>query len=117
MLYMFLITYNPTIEPEPGAPASRQPEHAAYEKELRAEGTYEGGAALMPPRVRPIVRVDHKGNASKVDGPFAETKELIGGYFVIDCKDEADAVERAKRIPTDNTSWIDIQQVVLWHPK
>ena len=116
MLYMFLITYNPTIPPDPGRP-NLQSKHAAYEADLRAEGVYHGGGALMPPSIRPAIRV-RQGEVSKIDGPFAETKELLGGFFVIDCKDEADAIERAKRIAVEeSTSWIDVMQVPLWHPR
>lgn len=115
MLYMFLITYNPAIEQDPSM-TNLQPKHAAYEAELRAEGLYHGGAALTPPPYAATIRVDH-GTVTKLDGPFAETKELLGGYFVIDCKDEAEAIARAEKIPTDNRSWIDIRPIFLWHPR
>jgi hypothetical protein len=115
MLYMFLIMYDPSIPPEPGRP-NLQPKHAAYEAELREEGVYHGGGALMPPRIRPAIRV-REGEVSKIDGPFAETKELLGGFFVIDCKDDADATERAKKIAVGDNSWIDVMQVPLWHPR
>lgn len=115
MLYMFLIMYNPSIPTDPGRP-SMQPRHAAYEAELRAEGVYRGGAALMPPAFIPGIRIS-RGEVTKIEGPFAETKELLGGYFVIDCKDDTDAIERGRKIAVDETnSWIDVLQVPLWHP-
>ena len=88
----------------------------AYLEALAASGVMTAAAGLQGPDVATTVRVE-AGRRVLHDGPFADTKEHLGGYFVIDCKDEADAIERAKRIPTDNTSWIDVQQVVLWHPK
>jgi len=116
MLYMFLICYNPTIPPAPGEPASRQAEHARLERELRAEGVYVSGAAMMPPAAKPIVRL-RGGKVETLDGPFAESKELIGGYFIIDVKDPADIPAYAARIPVDShRSWIDVQQIVLFHP-
>jgi hypothetical protein len=65
----------------------------------------------------PIIRVTNDGKATKLDGPFAETKELAGGFFVIDCKDEADVIARASKIATDERSWVDAYPIFLWHPK
>jgi hypothetical protein len=114
MLYMFLITYDRTKPVNP-AETNLQPQHAKLEQELRDRGSYAGGAALMPVEGIPAVRV--KNGAASVDGPFAETKEVIGGYYVIDCKDREEAVALAARIPVESRSWVDVRPVALWHPK
>lgn len=111
MKYMFLICYDPTLPADDGP--SRQPEHARVEAEMRAEGIYAGGAAMVPPEVVAPVRV--RGNAV-LDGRFAETKELLGGYFVVECADADDALRQAARIPVGARDWIEIRPLFLWHP-
>ena len=106
MLYMLLISYDPTVAPAPGEPATLQPQHSAVEQEMRAEGIFVSGAGLMPPEFAPPVRV-RRGKA--VDGPFAETKELIGGYYIVECVDAAEAAKQAARIPVDSRSWVDVR--------
>jgi hypothetical protein len=49
------------------------------------------------------------------EGPFTESRELLGGFFIIDCKDGEDAARQAARIPTDSRSWIRAQQIPLYH--
>lgn len=116
-LYMFLLCYDPSIPQRPDEPVSRQPEHARLERELREEGVYVSGAALMPPMIKPIVRV-RGDKVETIDGPFTESKELIGGYFILNIKDPADVPAYAARIPGDggHRNWIDVQQIVLFHP-
>jgi hypothetical protein len=114
MLYMLLICYSPAVERGPDEPRSLQPQHAALEGEMAAEGVYVSGAALMPPAVTPIVRV-RGGKATTLDGRFAETKELLGGYYIVDCKDAAEAAKHAARIPVNSASWIDVMQMPLFH--
>ena len=114
MLYLLLICYDPTAERRASEPASLQPQHAAVEREMRAEGIFVSGAGLMPPEFVTPVRV-RRGAAASIDGPFAETKELVGGYYVVECKDAADAAKQAARIPVDSRSWIEARQIALFH--
>ena len=114
MLYMLLICYDPTLARAPSEPATLQPQHAAVEQEMRAEGIFVSGAGLMPPQIAPPVRV-RDGAPTTLDGPFAETKELVGGYYVVECKDAADARKQAARIPVDSVSWIEVRQIALFH--
>jgi hypothetical protein len=58
-----------------------------------------GGNALQPTSVATTVRV-RNGKTLTTDGPFAETKEQLAGYYMLECKDLDDAIEWAKRIPT-----------------
>ncbi len=112
MLYLLLICYDPTAERLPSEPASLQPQHAAIEREMRAEGIFFSGAGLMPPELAAPVRVRR---GATVDGPFAETKEVVGGYYIVECADAGDAAKQAARIPVDSRSWIEARQIVLFH--
>jgi hypothetical protein len=73
-------------------------EHFAYSKMLRDRGFYVGGEALDDPRGNSFVV--RPGAAPIVtDGPFAETKEAIGGFYVVDVADREQALELAKQVP------------------
>jgi hypothetical protein len=113
MLYMLMICYDPTAPQDPDEP-NRQPEHAKLEAELRERGQYVSGAALWPVEGAKNVRV-RDGKAVTTDGPFAETKEAIGGYYIVDC-DEDEAIAIAARIPVGNNGWIQVRPIALFHP-
>lgn len=114
MLYLFLICYDPTRQRRDDEPASRQAEHAALEAQLKDEGVFVSGGALMPPAVVAPIIV-REGKRVTTEGPFTEARELLGGFFIIDCKDAEDAAQQAARIPTDSRSWIRAQQIPLYH--
>ena len=113
MLYMLLIRYDPTIPPVASEQAL-QPEHAKLEHELRANGTYVSGAGLWPVERAKTIR-KRNGKATTTDGPFAETKEAVGGYYIVDC-DESEALAIAARIPVESRSWIEVRKIALFHP-
>jgi hypothetical protein len=71
----------------------------AYTKEATDAGVYLGGEGLQPPETATTVRIQESGEPLVSDGPFAETKEQLGGYYLLDCKDLDDALAWAKRIP------------------
>ena len=54
--------------------------------------------------------------ALATDGPFPETKEMLGGYYIIECRDADQATAFAARIPVSKHGWIDVRPIVLWHP-
>ena len=62
-------------------------------------GVYLGGEGLQPPTTATTVKIQETGDHIVTDGPFAETKEQLGGYYLLDCKDLDDALAWAKRIP------------------
>ncbi|MFL5868580.1 MAG: YciI family protein [Thermoleophilaceae bacterium] len=62
-------------------------------------GVYLGGEGLQPPQTATTVKLQESGEPLVSDGPFAETKEQLGGYYLLDLKDEEDALDWAKRIP------------------
>jgi hypothetical protein len=82
---------------------------------MREKGVYVSGAGLWPVEAASKKVRQEDGRAVVTDGPFAETKEALGGYFMVDCSEE-EALEYAKRISVDNRSWVEMRQVALWHP-
>ena len=71
----------------------------AYTTALTDAGVYLGGEGLQPSSTATTVRIPDSGEPIVTDGPFAETKEQLGGYYLIDCKDLDEALAWAKRIP------------------
>ena len=71
----------------------------AYTSALTDAGAYLGGEGLQPSSTATTVRIPESGDPIVTDGPFAETKEQLGGYYLIDCKDLDEALAWAKRIP------------------
>ncbi len=82
----------------------------AYEKELAKAGVLISLDGLTPPSAG--ARVSYRGGTPKVtDGPFAESKECVGGYWMIQVKSKAEAIEWAKRAPMAENEIIEIRQV------
>jgi hypothetical protein len=115
-LFLASIIYYPAQPTRPDDPGSLQPQHAALEAELIEAGQHVAGMGLYPTEYY-ARRVVKDGDAFRVtDGPFAEAKEAIGGFFLVDCADLDAAVEIAKRIPVNSRSFIEVRRVGLWHP-
>jgi hypothetical protein len=77
---------------------------------LTQSGHYQGGNPLEPTRTATTVRT-RDGKIQTTDGPFAETREQLGGYFVIDARDLDEAIGIAARIPASATGSIEIRPV------
>ena len=69
-----------------------------YERAVREAGVHIAGEALQPTPTATTVRV-RDGERSLTDGPFAETKEQLGGFYLLECKDLDEAIEWAARCP------------------
>jgi len=81
-----------------------------YNEELVKAGVMIGGEGLHPPSMG--ARVSFPGGKAKVtDGPFAEAKEVIGGYWMIQAKSLQEAIDWAKRCPGSENETIEIRQV------
>jgi hypothetical protein len=84
-----------------------------YNQELMKAGVLLDGSGLHPSSKGARIRISG-GKRTVIDGPFAETKELIAGYWIIQVKSKEEAIEWAKRIPAphgeDNDSEIEIRQ-------
>jgi len=79
-------------------------------QELTSRGQYLAGHPLQPSSSATSVRV-RDGKRIVIDGPFAETREQLGGYMIIDVKDLDEAIAIAARIPLARTSTIEIRPV------
>jgi hypothetical protein len=108
MKYMMLIYVDPTKmqEPEPGEIDA----HLALTREAIGRGAYVTCDALESASNATSVRV-RDGHTIVADGPFAETKEVLGGFYVFDCKDRDEAIELAARIPPARHGTIEIRAV------
>jgi hypothetical protein len=82
----------------------------AFSDELREKGIRLGGEALQPVDTATTVRV-RNGKASITDGPFAETKEQLAGFYLIDAKDLDEAIQIAARIPPARVGSIEVRPV------
>ena len=77
---------------------------------LRASGNYLAAEALQPVQDAVTVRVRH-GAISVTDGPFAETKEQLAGFYLVDAKDLDEAIEIAAKIPGARTGTIEVRPI------
>lgn len=82
-----------------------------YVAELRQAGVLEGGSELAPVRKAATVRV-RKGQPAITDGPFAETKEALGGYFLLNCANMDEALKWAARCPSAPHGSIEVRPLV-----
>jgi hypothetical protein len=84
--------------------------HMALDEELQKSRHYIASQALQSARTATTVRI-RNGRLSTTDGPFAETKEQLGGFFLIDAKDLEEAVGIAARIPSARTGSIEVRAI------
>ncbi len=82
-----------------------------YDDVLRKGGHYIASDALQPVETARTVRID-KGKVTTTDGPFAETKEQLGGFILIEARDLGEAVQVASRIPPARLGCIEVRPVL-----
>lgn len=99
MRYMMLIYTQETESATPEEMHQVSAAHWAVMEETSRRGIFRGADPLEPTATSTTVRV-HNGKILVTDGPFAETKEQLAGYYLLDCKDLDEALEWAARIPT-----------------
>lgn len=117
MQYMCLI-YSPPPPADQPDPEPGTPEFDAYMKpwndftdRLVADGVMVSGEALMPVEMATSVRV-RGGKIETMDGPFAETKEQLGGFYIIDCATLDDAIRYAAMIPVADFGTVEVRPVM-----
>jgi hypothetical protein len=86
-------------------------EYFALSDELRAAGAYVAGAPLKPTATASTIRL-RDGQHIVTDGPFAETKEQLGGYFLIEVDSDDEAREWAAKIPAARYGSIEVRPVL-----
>ena len=95
------------------SPAEAEASTARYMKfgeEMTKRGVLTGGERLHPTTDATTVQV-RDGEVLTSDGPFAETKEQIGGFYLVDCKDLDEAIEIASKIPGASVGSIEVRPV------
>jgi len=84
--------------------------YMAFGEEMGARGVLQGGERLKPAATATTVRV-RDGEVLTSDGPFAETKEQMAGFYLVDCKDLDEAIEVASKIPGAQHGSIEVRPV------
>jgi hypothetical protein len=113
MQYICLIYTNETDEAATSPEEQQQVMEAynAFTKDVRDSGAYVAGEALHPTKTATTVRV-RNGKTVTTDGPFAETKEQLGGYYVVNAKDLDEAIMIAAKIPSAKYGSIEVRPLV-----
>jgi hypothetical protein len=113
MKYMMLIYDDPTVWTK-FSEAEQQKimgEYMQFSQEIRTSGHYVTGAQLHPTTAATSVRM-REGKRLLTDGPFAETREQLGGYFLVEAKNLDEAIAIAARIPSARVGTIEIRPIV-----
>ncbi len=113
MRYMLLIYTDPTAGPADGSPeqAAEMPRWFAYTEELAGAGCLIGGEPLHGVDDATTVRV-RDGQTITTDGPFAETKETLGGYYMIDVDTLDEALEWAAKMPNITYGTVEVRPIM-----
>jgi hypothetical protein len=85
-------------------------EYMAFTEDIQKSGHLLGGEELQPTQAATTVRV-RNGKVTATDGPFAETKEQLGGYYLIEAADLNDAIQVASRIPGARDGSIEVRPI------
>jgi hypothetical protein len=88
-------------------------EYMQLSKDLKASSHFIAGDALQPTKTATTLRI-RDGKTSLTDGPFAETKEQLGGYYLVEAKDLDEATKLAARIPSARFGSIEIRPIMKY---
>ena len=111
MKYIALIYYDPAQVPQSGASMNA----AYFDLNRRAveAGVLVAGDALHPPATATTLRV-RGGRTETMDGPFADTKEQLGGYYIFDCPDLDAALAWAAQIPSAQVGAVEVRPLIVF---
>ena len=113
MRYMLLIYGDPSLAasmtPEEGE--KMMTDYYTFTQSIVESGELLSGEPLQGVETATTVRV-RGGRTASTDGPFAETKEVLGGYYLVDCKDLDRAIELAARIPGAHGGSVEVRPVM-----
>jgi len=111
MKYLCLICAEKVMEQMPRADADKHfDEYREFTDAIRQSGHYLGCNRLLPPDAATTVRV-RSGRVSVMDGPWIETKEQLGGYYLIEARDLNEAIQVASRIPGAKFGCVEVRPV------
>ena len=113
MQYMLLIYGDETAMPKlnEAERAALFRDYGQFSEAIRRSGNFVAGAPLRPTATATTVRV-REGKRLVTDGPFAETREQLGGYYLVEAKDLDEAIAIAARIPGARTGSIEVRPVL-----
>ena len=113
MQYMILIYSDPAEMQVRSESEQREMfgEYMAYSESLRQAGVYHSGEGLEPASTATTVRV-RDGKQLISDGPFAETREVLGGFYLIECESLDDALAHAARCPGARHGSVEVRPVM-----
>ncbi len=117
MQYMLLIYGDPAVEPVYGTPefGTMMAGYAALSQAMNADGVMRGGEGLQGIETATSLRV-RSGMVETMDGPFATTKEHLGGYYVIDVPDLDAALKYAAMVPSAQYGTIEVRPLMAYDP-
>jgi hypothetical protein len=111
MKYLCLIYAEKVMEQMPEADAEKHfGEYAEFTENIKSGGHFIGANRLKPADTATTIRV-RSGNTLITDGPFAETKEQLGGYYLIDARDLNEAIRVAAKIPGARFGCVELRPV------
>lgn len=111
MKFMCLICAEKVMEQMPEADAQQHYEdYAEFTAAIRRSGHFVDCNRLQPPGTATTVRV-RKGKIATTDGPYAETKEVLGGYYVIEARDLNEAILVASKIPGAGVGCVEVRPI------
>jgi hypothetical protein len=113
MLYMLLIYLDEQALNEDERERCYE-ESTQLAHQLHASGQYRAAAPLHPTSTATSVRV-RNGKRLATDGPFAETREQLGGYYLIEAKDLNEAIQIGSRIPSVKTGTIEVRPIMVFN--
>lgn len=115
MKYLALIYSAAGAGPQPNAPefGAFMGGYQAASKTYNEDGVFLAGEALQPVETATSIRI-RDGKAELMDGPFAETKEQLGGFYLFDCDTLDEAIKYAKMIPTAQFGTIEVRPIMTF---
>lgn len=115
MQYIALIYSAEGTGPQPGTPefGTYIQAYQEFTEGLKKAGALVAGDALQPTATATTVSLKN-GKVETTDGPFAETKEQLGGYYLMECKDLDEALRHAAKIPTAAHGHIEVRPVMVF---
>jgi hypothetical protein len=115
MQYMLLIYVDPTAGPDPQSPEGQEQSARwfTYTQGLQSAGVHRSGEGLQPPHTATTVSV-RDGERVVTDGPFADTKEWLGGFYVVDAADLDAAVDHAAGMPHIESGWVEVRPIMVF---
>jgi hypothetical protein len=110
VMFMIPSVYQKPTDPDFAPPADGVERMMKFNEQLAKAGVLLALDGLAPPEKG--ARVRYKGGKVTVkDGPFTESKEVVGGYWIIQVKSRAEAIEWARRIPADEDDMVEVRQI------